>query len=235
MNNQVKSALSDEHDTAGPWYPLRKGWESGRTFNQEAGLLPLLDLGSPRGSDWLERLSCYWPGYGPALLSMPHISGSLGPSAGPEQHKWRVCLDVSHFSPSEISLSVKNGFLQVGGKHEERPDEHGFVSRCFTRKYRLPAEIDFTKIVSSLSAHGLLTVEAPVTSRAVPAAIIIPIKVEEEPSEDQKEAQNSSDPEKTVPGDQEGSECHEDEQEKTAQSEEGNDACKGCEISKEML
>uniref|UniRef100_A0A3B3ZZC8 SHSP domain-containing protein n=1 Tax=Periophthalmus magnuspinnatus TaxID=409849 RepID=A0A3B3ZZC8_9GOBI len=138
----------------------RKWWESSRSFNPDTGLLPLLDL---ERSLW----SQYWPWYCPAPLIVPHISGSMhqpAPSAGPEQYTWRVSLDVSHFSPSEISLSVKDGFLQIGGRHEERPDEHGFVARCFTRKYRLPAEIDVAKIVSWLSADGILTVEAPVRS-----------------------------------------------------------------------
>lgn len=42
---------------------------------------------------------------------------------------------------------------------------------------RLPAEADVTKMVSTLSADGILTVEAPVPERSVPALTIIPIKV----------------------------------------------------------
>uniref|UniRef100_A0A8C6WZ45 SHSP domain-containing protein n=1 Tax=Neogobius melanostomus TaxID=47308 RepID=A0A8C6WZ45_9GOBI len=179
MSNQVKSQLSAEHHgTAGPWYPLRKWWEPSPRFNQDSGLLPPLGLGGPGSMDWLQRAlsSSYWPWYSNAPPFVPHIYRP-GPNAGPEQHKWRVSLDVAHFSPSEISLSVKDGFLQVGGRHEERPDEHGSVARCFTRKYRLPAEIDATKVVSSLSVDGILTVEAPVPEPPVPDTIIIPIKV----------------------------------------------------------
>uniref|UniRef100_A0A3Q1HDF2 SHSP domain-containing protein n=1 Tax=Acanthochromis polyacanthus TaxID=80966 RepID=A0A3Q1HDF2_9TELE len=106
-------------------------------------------------------------------------------SVGEASHKvsetsvqsWRVGMDVAHFSPSEISLSVRHGFLEVEGRHEERPDEHGFIARCFTRKYRLPAEVDVTNITSTLSVDGILTVEAPVPETSVPAAILIPIKV----------------------------------------------------------
>uniref|UniRef100_A0A3B3ZZC1 SHSP domain-containing protein n=1 Tax=Periophthalmus magnuspinnatus TaxID=409849 RepID=A0A3B3ZZC1_9GOBI len=167
-----------------------KWWESSRSFNPDTGLLPLLDL---ERSLW----SQYWPWYCPAPLIVPHISGSMhqpAPSAGPEQYTWRVSLDVSHFSPSEISLSVKDGFLQIGGRHEERPDEHGFVARCFTRKYRLPAEIDVAKIVSWLSADGILTVEAPVPAPSDPVTVIIPIKVE---VEDQPEIDATSDERET--------------------------------------
>ena len=43
--------------------------------------------------------------------------------------------------------------------------------------FRLPAEVDATKITSTLSVDGFLSVEAPVPETAVPAATIIPIKV----------------------------------------------------------
>lgn len=119
MDDQVTTQLSGEnYGTAGPWYPLRK-WRS----SQDAGLLPLLESGVPRRMDWLQRslAACYWPGYSPAPLFVPYISGSLhhpGPGTSPEQYKWRVSLDVAHFCPSEISLSVKDGFLQVRGTHD---------------------------------------------------------------------------------------------------------------------
>uniref|UniRef100_A0A3Q3EX31 Si:dkey-1k23.3 n=1 Tax=Labrus bergylta TaxID=56723 RepID=A0A3Q3EX31_9LABR len=93
-----------------------------------------------------------------------------------EQYKWQVSLDVAHFSPSEISLSVSDGFLEVGGKHEERPDEHGFIARCFTRKYRLPAEIDVSKIASTLSVDGLAVLPScgPISPSTKPSVNLLP-------------------------------------------------------------
>uniref|UniRef100_A0A672YQD9 SHSP domain-containing protein n=1 Tax=Sphaeramia orbicularis TaxID=375764 RepID=A0A672YQD9_9TELE len=166
------------------WDRYEKWWRSSRLFNQDVGSLPFLEPGERRWMD-VDRLqwslaACSWPGYIPAPLFVPYITESMhhpSQKMSKEQHKWRVSLDVGHFFPSEVSLSVKDGFLEVGGKHEERPDEHGFIARCFTRKYRLPTEIDSTKIVSWLSVDGILTVEAPVPESSVPAAIIIPIKV----------------------------------------------------------
>uniref|UniRef100_A0A3B5AUY5 SHSP domain-containing protein n=1 Tax=Stegastes partitus TaxID=144197 RepID=A0A3B5AUY5_9TELE len=166
---------------AAPWYPLRKWWQSSRLLNQDVGLPPLLEPGDARWMD-VERLQrslagCSWPGYIPAPpLFVPYISGSAH-QPGQKISKWRVSMDVAHFSPSEISLSVRDGFLEVEGRHEERPDEHGFIARCFTRKYRLPVEVDVTKITSMLSVDGILTVEAPVPETSVPAAILIPIKL----------------------------------------------------------
>ncbi|XP_034451257.1 heat shock protein beta-1 [Hippoglossus hippoglossus] len=189
MSEQAKTEPScGAHGSGGPGYPLRKWWRSSRPFNQDVGLPPFLEPGDPwwTNVDWLQRSLAAAP------LFVPYISGSMphpGQKISQEQCTWRVNLDVAHFSPAELSLSVKDGFLEVGGRHEERQDEHGFIARCFTRKYRLPAEIDVTKITSTLSVDGILTVEAPVPETAVPAAIIIPIKVEVEvaTTEEEKE------------------------------------------------
>ncbi|MEQ2230857.1 hypothetical protein ILYODFUR_033582 [Ilyodon furcidens] len=161
---------SGDYDREAPRYPLRK-W----VFSQDVGLPPFLETGDSR---WIKRgLAAWsWPGCIPAPLFVPYIS-ELMPHSSQKISKWRVNMDVSHFSPSEIFISVRDGFLEVGGKHEERPDEHGFISRCFTRKYRLPAEVDVTTLMSSLSVDGLLTVEAPLPETSATAAIIIPIKV----------------------------------------------------------
>ncbi|CAL1615717.1 unnamed protein product [Knipowitschia caucasica] len=272
MNDQVKGRQSSsEHGTAGPWYPLRKWWiEPSRCFNQDSGLLPLLDLGGPRRTDWLER--SLWPHdwlwYSPGPLFVPHISGSMrqagpsSPSSDAERFMWRVCLDLSHFSPSEITLSVKDGLLQVQGRHEERPDQHGFVARCFTRKYRLPAEMDACSLVSWFSVDGILTVEAPVAEPSVPASVIIPIKVEAASAEDQKEMEDQEESKAAEAhvdssangGVQEGDERDEreereerEERPEVSRDQEGtepeeiptsggeHDACKGCEISQEII
>ncbi|XP_044052900.1 heat shock protein 67B1 [Siniperca chuatsi] len=200
MSEQAKTEPCGEYGMGVPWYPLRKWWQSSRLFNQDVGLPPFLE---PGDSQWMDvhRLqrslaACSWPGYIPAPLFVPYISGSMhhpSQKISKEQYKWRVSLDVAHFSPSEISLSVRDGFLEVGGKHEERPDEHGFIARCFTRKYRLPAETDASKIESTLSVDGILTVEAPVPETSVPAAIIIPIKVEMEAAGEKQEKEEAPD------------------------------------------
>uniref|UniRef100_A0A2K5CR71 SHSP domain-containing protein n=1 Tax=Aotus nancymaae TaxID=37293 RepID=A0A2K5CR71_AOTNA len=56
--------------------------------------------------------------------------------------RWRVSLDVNHFAPEELTVKTKDGVVEIAGKHEERQDEHGFISRCFTRKYTLPPGVD---------------------------------------------------------------------------------------------
>ncbi|XP_050542742.1 protein lethal(2)essential for life-like [Daktulosphaira vitifoliae] len=73
----------------------------------------------------------------------------------------QVILDVQQFSPNEITVKTSDGAIIVEAKHEEKPDEHGFISRQFKRRYLLPKDVDIEKVVSSLSSDGVLTVSAP--------------------------------------------------------------------------
>ena len=52
--------------------------------------------------------------------------------------EFRVNVDVQHFKPEEINIKTKDNRLIIHARHEERPDEHGFIMREFTRQYVLP-------------------------------------------------------------------------------------------------
>lgn len=86
-------------------------------------------------------------------------------------------MDVQQFGPDEITVKLVDDFIVVEGKHEERQDEHGFISRQFQRRYKLPSEIRLDTLKSSLSSDGILTVTASVKPFPLPAARerIIPI------------------------------------------------------------
>ncbi|XP_026564445.1 heat shock protein beta-1 [Pseudonaja textilis] len=144
-----------------------------------------------------------WPGYlRPLVSSSPEpvaaspVAGSPGPnpaynralsrqlSSGVSEIRqtsdsWKVALDVNHFAPEELMVKTKDGIVEITGKHEEKQDEHGFISRCFTRKYTLPPGIDASMVRSSLSPDGMLTVEAPLPKPAIQSAeITIPVTFE---------------------------------------------------------
>lgn len=180
------------------WDPFRD-WHS-RIFDQAFGMPALPeDFTFP---------STHWPGYmRPSVLApemspmspmMPHAA-MMYPSAmmaqqartlsrqmssgmseiKQTQDNWRVSLDVNHFSPEELVVKTKDGVVEITGKHEERKDEHGFVSRTFTRKYTLPSTADVEKVTSSLSPEGVLTVEAPLKVQAIMSSeTTIPVTVD---------------------------------------------------------
>lgn len=79
-----------------------------------------------------------------------------------DEDKFQVNVDVQQFAPNEITVKTSgDNTITVEGKHEERPDEHGYVSRHFVRRYVLPKGHDINQAVSKLSSDGVLTITAP--------------------------------------------------------------------------
>lgn len=76
-------------------------------------------------------------------------------------------MDVQQFKPEEVTVKVVDDYLVVEGKHEEKQDQHGYVSRQFTRRYRLPDSILKEKIASSISSDGVLQIVAPKKAEAI--------------------------------------------------------------------
>lgn len=93
-----------------------------------------------------------------------------------DKDKFQVILDVQQFAPNEITVKTSGNSIIVEGKHEEKQDEHGFISRHFVRRYVLPADNDINDVVSSLSSDGILTVTAPKKSLQQPSGErVVPI------------------------------------------------------------
>lgn len=93
-----------------------------------------------------------------------------------DKDKFQVILDVQQFSPEEIIVKIAGRSIVVEGKHEEKQDEHGFISRHFVRRYILPENHNIEDVVSSLSSDGILTVTAPKKQiEAVSGDRVIPI------------------------------------------------------------
>ncbi|KAL6099112.1 hspb1 [Pungitius sinensis] len=180
------------------WDPFRD-WQQSRIFDQTFGMPALHE-------DFPTFPSTHWPGYLRHSMMTPDM-GTMMPHAPmmypaplmgahqaraltrqmstgmseikQTQDSWKVSLDVNHFSPEELVVKTKNGVVEITGKHEERKDEHGFVSRTFTRKYTLPSSADVEKVASSLSPEGVLTVEAPLIRPAIECSeTTIPVNVE---------------------------------------------------------
>ncbi|KAG8040540.1 hypothetical protein G9C98_002536 [Cotesia typhae] len=78
-----------------------------------------------------------------------------------DKDKFEVILDVQQFSPDEIVVKTVDNNVIVEAKHEEKKDEHGYISRHFIRRYILPSCHDPLEVTSSLSSDGVLTITAP--------------------------------------------------------------------------
>lgn len=128
-----------------------------------------------------------------ALLRTP--SGYYRPwrSAGAQQDvgstvrfdkdRFQVNLDVQQFAPEEITVKVTGeNTITVEGKHEEKQDEHGFISRHFVRKYVLPKGHDINQVQSSLSSDGVLSITAPKINQEAVEQRSIPVIQTGQPS-----------------------------------------------------
>lgn len=91
---------------------------------------------------------------------------------------YQVCLDVHQFAPNELSVKTVDDSVVVEGRHEEKEDKHGYISRHFKRRYVIPQGYDLEHVHSTLSSDGVLTVRAPkiLPDREEPVERIIPIQ-----------------------------------------------------------
>ncbi|XP_075154494.1 heat shock protein 27-like [Haematobia irritans] len=125
------------------------------------GINPVDIFHRPRWSHYARR-----PLYSPYALSKRRqhrerndSCTSLIPTVGKDG--FQVCMDVSQFKPSELTVKTVDNMVIVEGKHEEREDEHGMIQRHFVRKYTLPKDYDAKDVHSTISSDGVLTVNAP--------------------------------------------------------------------------
>uniref|UniRef100_A0A182NJW1 SHSP domain-containing protein n=1 Tax=Anopheles dirus TaxID=7168 RepID=A0A182NJW1_9DIPT len=111
--------------------------------------------------------------------------------------KFQINLDVQQFSPEEITVKYMDKCVVVEGKHEDKQDDHGYISRHFVRRYMLPEGHNENDIVSSLSSDGILTITCPTKiieekkeGRSIPIAHTgQPMKEVEEKPETKKEGE----------------------------------------------
>ncbi|XP_054722692.1 protein lethal(2)essential for life-like [Uloborus diversus] len=114
-------------------------------------------------------------------------SGAVAAKSDPSTYQ--VMLNVKQFSPNEIEVKIVDNFVVIHGKHEEHADEHGFVSREFTRRYQLPDDVEPQTVKSSLSQDGVLTIKAP---RRLPEPVknerVVPIILQKSVLQEQRAA-----------------------------------------------
>ncbi|XP_030373391.1 heat shock protein 23 [Scaptodrosophila lebanonensis] len=103
--------------------------------------------------------------FGPIEQQLRRLEKQVGNIDGPTpkvgKDGFQVCMDVAQFKPSELNVKVVDNSIVVEGKHEEREDDHGFITRHFVRRYALPDGYEADKVASTLSSDGVLTVSVP--------------------------------------------------------------------------
>ncbi|XP_065136702.1 heat shock protein beta-6 [Paramisgurnus dabryanus] len=115
-------------------------------------LSPLL----PRLNEQIGRNS--WT---PSELLIPVSEHTRAAQVTCDNRGFTVQVDVKHFSPEELLVKVVGDYVVVEGKHEQRKDGSGLVTRQFNRRYRIPNNVDTMALESAMSPEGMLIISAP--------------------------------------------------------------------------
>ncbi|KAK7164132.1 hypothetical protein R3I94_002755 [Phoxinus phoxinus] len=161
-----------------PRDPFREQSLASRFMEDDFGLPPFPDELSMEWPGWARprlsgRLDAPWSGSlrtGFPRTSMGSPQGfssmysesprrSSAPPTNPDE-PWKVCVNVHSFKPEELNVKTKEGFIEVSGKHEEKQDEGGIVTKNFTKKIQIPSDVDPVTVFASLSPEGVLIIEA---------------------------------------------------------------------------
>jgi len=78
-----------------------------------------------------------------------------------QRDKFELKMEVQQFAPEELDVKIVDNCVLIEGKHEEKKDEHGFISRHFVRRYQLPDDVKPETVTCNLSSDGVLHISAP--------------------------------------------------------------------------
>ncbi|XP_038647295.1 heat shock protein beta-1 [Scyliorhinus canicula] len=205
--------------------PFRSCYVPSHLLDQDFGLPPLSEEPLRDWMEWVEnQLNTSSPGRSrsnPADSAAPshclpslqqQLSGGMSliqQTVG----NWKISLDVKHFTPEELQVKIQEGYLEISGSHKERQDQHGFISRNFTRKYKFPPDVDTLLVTSSLTPDGILIVEAPLPNPAVQVPVEIMVPVQKEVKSEEVDTEKDKEIEKGVEQEKEPEMEHEKEPE----------------------
>lgn len=111
--------------------------------------------------DWALWPTLRSPRWDQAFRSLNQQLASGASEVTNNADEFGVKLDVRHFKPEEVEVKVQDHNLTIHGKHEERSDEHGYITREFTRRYVMPENVKMDQLSSTLSGNGVLAIKAP--------------------------------------------------------------------------
>ncbi|XP_076854015.1 heat shock protein beta-8 [Brachyhypopomus gauderio] len=179
----------------GPRDPFREQSLASRFMDDDFGIAAFPDDLSMDWPGWARprlstRLSTPWTGSlrsgfpgtymgSPQGYSSRHSEPLRAPPTNPDE-PWKVCVNVHSYKPEELNVKTKEGFVEVSGKHEEKQDEGGIVSKNFTKKIQIPSDVDPLTVFASLSPEGVLIIE----SRQTPPYCLYGSASPAEPSEE---------------------------------------------------
>jgi len=127
------------------------------------------------------------------LVPFWHRSSQPKPTMGIQSDgkgTFRILVNVKDFSPEELKIDCSEYVVRIEAKHDAKRDQHGSLSRAFSRIYDMPKCVRANDIWAELLAGGILEIKAP---KALPADIgtyemkSVPLAVSPEAQEEMEE------------------------------------------------
>ncbi|KAI1289496.1 Alpha-crystallin A chain [Halotydeus destructor] len=114
-----------------------------------------------------------------APWSLSTLEGPGRSTVRNDPQRFEILLELSHFSPYDISVKHKGDNIIVHGKHSEYHDHHGPVCRQFTRRYIMPKEVDPDQVACSWSGDTLHIMGPKKAKEAAARERVIPMNLVE--------------------------------------------------------
>lgn len=86
---------------------------------------------------------------------------------------FHMSFDVRDYNPSDITVKTDGDTLIITARHEDDVGGHKNV-REFSRRIKIPSDVEPEKLTSTLSHDGILTVHAPVPPKYTSVAYVNP-------------------------------------------------------------
>lgn len=95
-----------------------------------------------------------------------------------EDGHFRAAIDVHDFNENEVSVKTTGHTILVSCAHEYKEDDHGGITRSFSRKFVLPLDLDIDAIESFISkTAGVLYIKVPPKTSEIQTRVVN-IKIE---------------------------------------------------------
>lgn len=97
-----------------------------------------------------------------------YLGDATGMQVKCDDNQFQINMDVRNYEPEELRIQLSGDRLTISGKHEEREDRHGFISRQFQRSIVVPEAVNLDSLKSTQTEDGRLVITAALKSVEAP-------------------------------------------------------------------
>jgi len=88
-----------------------------------------------------------------------------------EKDVFEVKVDVHNYRPEDLNVTTVDNYIVITGKHEEKQNDHGSVTRDtheFAQRYSLPEGVKADTVTCKMCPDGMLRISVPLQMEDTP-------------------------------------------------------------------